>query len=214
LTTAPPPRSYMWGSTARRHRNVPVRVTSSTIDHCSSVISTIGALPPRPALFIHTSMPPRASIEPWTRCCTCSSSVTLHRIVVGRGPSSASRSAVSPRRRSCRSEITKRAPSSWHRSASADPMPVPAAAVMTTPFPSSRCRPGGGCGAVGTAFWSVISLPVVRRREVLGVVWWGEDGGGPTTWPGGGVPGGGRAPARRSHCAGSGWTRRRSCRIE
>ena len=36
---APEPRSYMWGRTARRQRNVPVSVTSMTRPHCSSVMS-------------------------------------------------------------------------------------------------------------------------------------------------------------------------------
>ena len=39
-------------------RNVPVRVTSSTTDHCSSVMSTRSAVPPRPALLTSTSTPP------------------------------------------------------------------------------------------------------------------------------------------------------------
>ena len=48
----------MWLSAARVHRNVPFSVTSSTIDHCSSVISCSCAVPPRPALFTSTSIPP------------------------------------------------------------------------------------------------------------------------------------------------------------
>ena len=39
-------------------RKVPVRVMSSTVDHCSSVMSTMGALPPSPALLMATSMRP------------------------------------------------------------------------------------------------------------------------------------------------------------
>ena len=43
---------------ARTLRKVPVSVTSSTLDHCSSVISRMEAVPPRPALLIMTSTPP------------------------------------------------------------------------------------------------------------------------------------------------------------
>ena len=39
-------------------RKVPVRVTSSTVDHCSSVMSTTSTWPPRPALLTATSNRP------------------------------------------------------------------------------------------------------------------------------------------------------------
>ena len=54
-------------SAARVQRKVPVRVMSSTVDHCSSVISTSGTVPPSPALCTATSMRPnratRAVVE-------------------------------------------------------------------------------------------------------------------------------------------------------
>ena len=43
------------------------------------------------------------------------------------------------------------APSSTHRLAVAKPMPVPAAAVITTILPVSRPCPGGGTGSGGVA---------------------------------------------------------------
>ena len=55
MTITPPPRSYMWRNVARMHRMVPVRVMSSTLCHCSSVMSTSSAVPPNPALFTTTS---------------------------------------------------------------------------------------------------------------------------------------------------------------
>ena len=48
----------MWRKAARVQRNVPVSVMSRTVDHCSSVISTIGTVPPSPALWTATSMRP------------------------------------------------------------------------------------------------------------------------------------------------------------
>ena len=52
-------------------RMVPVSVTSRTFDHCSSVMSASVAVPPRPALFTNTSMPPRCSSAAATRARTC-----------------------------------------------------------------------------------------------------------------------------------------------
>ena len=45
-------------SAARVQRKVPVSVMSSTVDHCSSVISTRGTVPPSPALCTATSKRP------------------------------------------------------------------------------------------------------------------------------------------------------------
>ena len=59
----------------------------------------------------------------------------------GAPASSASSSAASARRRSWASLIRTVAPSSMHRRATAEPMPVPAAAVTTTVRPSSRRWP-------------------------------------------------------------------------
>ncbi len=52
------PAAYMWRRAARVHRKVPVRVTSSTRSHCSSVMSTTSTWPPRPALLTATSNRP------------------------------------------------------------------------------------------------------------------------------------------------------------
>ena len=81
----PLPRSYMWRSTARVQRKVPVRVTSRTVDHCSSVMSTIGAEPPSPALLIITSMRPRRSTAASTSACTSSSYGDVADLGVGPG---------------------------------------------------------------------------------------------------------------------------------
>jgi hypothetical protein len=45
----------MWRKAARVARKVPLRVTSSTTFHWSSVMSTTLAVPPSPALLISTS---------------------------------------------------------------------------------------------------------------------------------------------------------------
>jgi hypothetical protein len=57
--------------------------------------------------------------------------------------SAAIRSAASPRRRSWKSLMRTRAPSSAARLATAKPIPVPAAAVTTTVLPFSRPRGAG-----------------------------------------------------------------------
>ena len=58
----------LWGSmrrsAARVQRKVPVRVMSSTVDHCSSVISTSGTVPPSPALCTATSIRPKCATAP------------------------------------------------------------------------------------------------------------------------------------------------------
>ena len=119
-------------------RNVPVSVTSSTLLHCSSVMSTTLAVPPSPALFTTTSRPPSVAMVESNSRCTCISSVTSHTTDAA-APSSA---AVSASRRSCASLTTTVAPSSMQRFAVAWPMPVPAAAVTSTRLPSSRLWPG------------------------------------------------------------------------
>ena len=57
-----------WGSitvsAARVQRKVPVSVMSSTVDHCASVISTSGTVPPSPALCTATSIRPKCATAP------------------------------------------------------------------------------------------------------------------------------------------------------
>ena len=77
-------------------------------------------------------MAPSSTLAASNSACTDASLVTSHGI-----PGTPRRSAVSPRRRSCLSDTTTRAPSSMHRCATAEPMPVPAAAVTNTVFPVS-----------------------------------------------------------------------------
>ncbi len=77
MTTAPPcPWATSWRSAARVQRNVPFSVTSSTLDHCSSVMSSTEAVPPRPALLIITSIRPKCPAAPSISAVTCTSSVT------------------------------------------------------------------------------------------------------------------------------------------
>ena len=68
----------MWCSAARVQRIVPLRVTSSTTVHWSSVISCRFAVPPRPALLISTSISPSCSAANANIACTDSSLVTSH----------------------------------------------------------------------------------------------------------------------------------------
>ena len=126
----------MCRSAARTQRNVPLSVTSSTFAHCSSVMSTRFAVPPSPALFTTTSISPTAAAAPANSACTCSSTVTSHGNAAA--TASPSCSAASPSRRSCASLITTRAPSAMQRSAVANPMPVPAAAVTSTCLPGEQ----------------------------------------------------------------------------
>ena len=107
-------------------------------------MSTSFAIPPSPALLTSTSRPPVASIAAPNIASTCAWSVTSHTTVAGVVPAtSVRRSAASPRRRSWWSLITTVAPSSAQRFATANPMPVPAAAVTRTVFPASRSCAGG-----------------------------------------------------------------------
>src|SRR5918998_1310099 len=70
-------------SAARVQRIVPVSVTSRTLAHWSSVISTSSAVPPRPALFTAMSRRPCASSEAAYSACTWSSSVTSQGTATG-----------------------------------------------------------------------------------------------------------------------------------
>jgi hypothetical protein len=112
---------------------VPVSVTSSTLCHCSSVISVSNAVPPSPALFTSTSSRPNCATVSSMLRCTSDSTVTLATM-----PCAPSSSAVSRKRRSCKSVIATCAPSSIQRRAVADPIPVPAAAVTSTVRPSNN----------------------------------------------------------------------------
>src|SRR5258708_3897030 len=146
---APLPRGSMCRSAALVQRNVPFSVTSSTRSHCSSVISASGVSPPRPALFTATSIRPYSAATVSNSRRTSCSAVTSQTIASGFSPAMSARSsAASPSRRSCRSLIATRAPSSAQRRAVANPIPVPAAAVTTTVFPASRPWLGCGCGAL------------------------------------------------------------------
>ncbi len=131
----------MWGSTARVMRKVPVRVTPSTASHCSSVMSTTFAVPPRPALFTSDVDPPQLGDGSRDEPAHVLLGVTLHRRDgIGLRPRACSRPvAASPSRRSWMSLIITRAPSSRQRFAVANPMPLPAAAVTSTVLPASSC---------------------------------------------------------------------------
>src|SRR5579864_8645477 len=141
LMITPFPRGIMCRSAARVQRKVPFSVTSKTICHCTSVMSTMFAVPPRPALFTATSRWPYSLIAVSKRRCTSSSCVTS-----AGTPRTPSSDAVSSRRRSCLSLMITLAPSSRQRFAVATPIPAPAAAVIKTILPSSRLWPGTGSG--------------------------------------------------------------------
>src|SRR5574341_1177036 len=70
LTTRPQPRSRIPGSTAWLTRNAPLRLTSITKSHCSSVILAAMASRFTPALLISTSTRPHVSLTRLTRAST------------------------------------------------------------------------------------------------------------------------------------------------
>ena len=67
MTPFLPAATKRWPA-ARTQRMVPVRVMSRTMDHCSSVISSTLAVPPRPALLIMMSTPPNSSAASSSAC--------------------------------------------------------------------------------------------------------------------------------------------------
>ena len=135
----------MCRSAARVQRNVPFSVTSSTRAHCSSVMSTTLAVPPRPALFIeHVDAPRRGDggvEEP------------LHVGLDGHVAAHRERPLPDERLEPLGglaeaplvdvADHDARALLGAALRATAKPMPVPAAAVTTTVLPASRSVPGG-----------------------------------------------------------------------
>src|SRR5438445_11196175 len=119
-------------------------------------MSTMFAVPPRPALFTATSIRPCSATAVSKRRWTSASCVTS-----AGTPSTPSSLAVSSRRRSCLSLMTTVAPSWMQRLAVARPMPAPAAAVMRTILPCSNSCAGGGSG-IGCV------LLARKHRTVLG----------------------------------------------
>ena len=77
------PASTIRRLAARTQRKVPVRVMSRTRLHCSSVISSTDAVPPRPALLTITSTPPKGSAASRSAA-TWASSVTSQGTAVTR----------------------------------------------------------------------------------------------------------------------------------
>ena len=132
-------------------------------------MSTTAALPPSPALFIHTSMWP-SSVDRARRRgpCTCSSSVTSHSTVAGRraglgfgdGVGRLAESALVEVGDDDRRALLRR--SAWPV---AKPMPVPAAAVTTTVLPASRPRGSGSVGTGAATSGSLVGLRLAGQAE-------------------------------------------------
>ena len=137
---------------ARRHRNVPLSVTSSTVPHCSSVMSTRSAVPPSPALFTSTS------IRPCSR--DGGGDEALHVLVLGdvaddgeRSRAGAGRELLGRLAEAPLVVVADRRPSRpprWQRFAVANPMPVPAAAVTSDDLvrPAARAPAVSGGDAI------------------------------------------------------------------
>ena len=122
---------------SRVHRNAPVRLTSTTFRHCSTVSSSMGipgAL--APALLNRKSSRPNASAVLAKSACTDAGSLTSAGTASARSPSAPASSLVFSSGSGRRPASTTDHPSRSIASAQARPIPVPAPVIIATfPFP-------------------------------------------------------------------------------
>ncbi len=129
-------------------------------------MSTTSAWPPSPALLTATSKPAVVA----GRLVVEVLDLGIVGDVAGHGERSCPGQLAQgvgglPRRRSWASETTTVAPSSMQRRAVAKPMPVPAAAVMTTTLPSRSPWPAGGVGGPSAALTGSGPFGFARQSE-------------------------------------------------
>ena len=140
----------MWGTTARQHRNTPVRSTAITRRQSSIGYSQLGTVGPfTPALFTRTSMPPMAARVFRAAVSTASGSLTSIRSTCAAGWSVSGAT----------SHATMRHPSLPIRSAMARPKPRAAPVITTTLSRIIRLRSVSGVDMNLSQNWISLHLP-------------------------------------------------------
>jgi len=128
------PRRIIERAAARAHRNMPVRLTPSTVFHCSSVSSVNAASRCSPALLTRMSIPPQADSISANIASTSASFETSARSAIASTPSVLSSSTSFAATSGFETKLTTtEAPAA--ASARATPSPIPELAPVT----SARC---------------------------------------------------------------------------
>ena len=131
LTTRPPPRSTMAGSTAWCMLSAPTKLMSIRRDQSSGWVSRNGTNRSQPALLTRTSIGPRSETVRSTAASTVDRSVMSHAIARARRPSAPSVSATAFAAPSFRSRTATAAPSAAKCRQRALPIPPPPPVTIT-----------------------------------------------------------------------------------